>query len=181
MDPGKHRNACVVVAEADIHERDPRQHHGGKQQRRGDELGLRKIVDEVYRNAAVKLEPRPMTEAREAVATFTEHNALIEAQRSGQPAGLVVAGIKKDIVITNRLQEKPHRVAIYGWRKLDGNPIQPLTIVHADTYVDYSHGVRLIARQMLVDGKATTIDEVLKDPSLCGLLSDEGVIEHTRY
>jgi hypothetical protein len=79
------------------------------------------------------------------------------------------------------LKEKPHRVAIYGWRKLDGNPIQPLTIVHGDTYVDYSHGVRLIARQMLVDGKPMTINDVLKDPNLCGLLSDEGVIHKPDY
>src|SRR3989440_12513340 len=142
-------------------------------------LPTRKMVDNIDAHATLKLEPQPMTENREMPATFLENNKLIEAQRA-QRIGLI-CGIKKDIVITNRLQEKPHRVAIYGWRKLDGNPIQPLTIVHADTYVDYSHGVRLIARQMLVDGKATTIDDVLKDPSLCGLLSDEGVIEHTRY
>ena len=36
----------------------------------GCALPTRKVVDEVYRAATVKLEPRPLTEAREAVATF---------------------------------------------------------------------------------------------------------------
>jgi hypothetical protein len=139
------------------------------------------MVDTIDAHATVKLEPQPMTENRESPMTFLEHNRLIERQRTGHASGELICGIKKDIVVTNRLQEKPHRVAIYGWRKLDGSPIQPLTIVHADTYADYSHGVRLIARRMMVDGKITTIDDVLKDASLCGLLSDEGVIEKARY
>ena len=33
------RDADVVMAEADLHERDPRQHHRDEQQHRGDELG----------------------------------------------------------------------------------------------------------------------------------------------
>ena len=90
--------------------------------------------------------------------------------------GPLVAGHKKDIVTTNRLKEKPNRVAIYGWHKLDGKPIQPLTIVHGDTYVDYSHGVRLVAREVLLDGRAAQIEDVLRDPALAPLLSAEGPI-----
>ncbi|HNM47260.1 MAG TPA: hypothetical protein PKH51_09605, partial [Candidatus Sumerlaeota bacterium] len=86
-----------------------------------------------------------------------------------------------DVVITNRLLEKTHRVAIYGWRKMDNQPIQPLTIVHVDWYVDYSHGIRLIQRQVMVNGKPMLIDEVLSDPHLHVLLSDEGQMKITRY
>jgi hypothetical protein len=94
---------------------------------------------------------------------------------------LLVAGIKKDVVITNRLKEKPNRVAIYGWHKLDGEPIQPLTIVHKETYVDYSHGTRLVRRAMRVDGRDMMIEDVLKDPHRCAVISDEGTIEVPRY
>jgi hypothetical protein len=144
-------------------------------------LPTRKIVDAIYRKASVKLEPRPLTEEREAPQTFVRHNTLIEEQRFGNPLGALVAGIKKDVVLTNRLAEKPGRVAIYGWHKRDGLPIQPLTIVHRDTYVDYSHGIRLLRRTAFVDGKPWDIRELLRDPVLSAALSDEGPIRHPTY
>ena len=48
---------------------------------------------------------------------------------------------------------------------------------HADYYVDYSHGIRLIQREVIVDGKPRDIGEVLKDKDLSALLSDEGPID----
>jgi hypothetical protein len=145
----------------------------------GCERVTRKVVDDVYRAAEVKLEPRPMTERREDVATFYEHHQLIEAQRvaSGKAASALIAGIKKDVVVSNRLKERPGRVAIYGWHKLDGSPIQPLTIVHSAEYVDYSHGVRLMSRAVVADGRVRDAREVLEDAALHGLLSDEGPLE----
>jgi hypothetical protein len=143
----------------------------------GCERVTRKVVDDVYRAAAaVKLAPRPMTERREDVATFYEHHRVVEAQRvaSGKPAGALIAGIKKDVVISNRLRERPGRVAIYGWHKADGAPIQPLTIVHGAEYVDYSHGVRLMSRAVVADGAVRDVREVLTSESLNALLSDEG-------
>lgn len=145
----------------------------------GCALPTRKIVDEVYKAAMVKLEPRPLTEAREAVETFVQHHTIIERQRAGNTG--LVAGIKKDVVVTNRLAEKPHKVAIYGWHKLDGAPIQPLTIVHRDTYVDYSHGVRLMRRAVTVDGKPRDVRHVLYAADLHSLLSDEGPIIRPAY
>jgi len=139
----------------------------------GCALPTRKMVDAIYAQAEVKLEPHPMTEARESVKTFLDYNAIIEMQRAGKPLGLLVAGNKKDVVQSVRLLEKPNRVAIYGWHKLDGTPIQPLTIVHRDTYVDYSHGIRLVKQTLVVDGKPTTIAAVLADPKLKTLLTDE--------
>jgi hypothetical protein len=143
----------------------------------GCSLPTRKMVNDIYAQADVKLEPKPLTEQRETVRTFVQHNAIIEEQRAGKTLGLLVAGDKKDIVITNKLKEKPNKVAIYGWHKLDGKPIQPLYTGHADYYADYSHGVRLIKRQVIVDGKPGDIGDVLKDPALCNLLSDEGPID----
>jgi hypothetical protein len=139
-------------------------------------LPTRKMVDDIYAAADVKLEPQPLVKERQSIATFLQHNQLIEEQLAGRPYRLI-AGIKKDVVLTNRLKDKPGHVAIYGWHKLDGQPIQPLTTVHVDGYVDYSHGIRLVARDMLVDGRPMRVDDVLRDPDLCGLISDEGVID----
>ena len=59
--------------------------------------------------------------------------------------------------------EAPGKVAIYGWHKPDGKPIQPLYTGHTASWVDYSHGIRLVSRRMTVNGEAKTIDEVLAD------------------
>jgi hypothetical protein len=80
----------------------------------GCTLPTRKMVNDIYAAATVKLEPKPMTDQREAVETFVAHNAIIEEQRKGKPLGPLVAGDKKDVVVSNRLKEKPARVAIYG-------------------------------------------------------------------
>lgn len=137
-------------------------------------LPTRKIVDEIYRQATVKLEPQPLTDQRESVATFVQHNGIIEQQRKGHALGELVAGIKKDVVLTPRLGENKGHVAIYGWHKIDGQPIQPLTTIHVATYVDYSHGIRLISREVVVDGKSMNIEDVLGSSELSPLLSDEG-------
>ena len=147
----------------------------------GCSLPTRKMVDQIHKQAKVKLEPKPLTEDRDALKTFIQHNGIIETQRSGQDLGALVAGTKKDVVITNLLQEKKNRVAIYGWHKLDGEPIQPLTTVHVDWYVDYSHGVRLVKRKMIVDNDVWDLWDVLKDPELCFLVSDEGPIPVPHY
>jgi hypothetical protein len=87
-----------------------------------------------------------------------------------------VSGIKKDVVLSNRLDERPNRVAIYGWHKLDGKPIQPLNVSHVSWYVDYSHGVRLIKRGIEIDGKPRDLKLVLFSEKWSPLLSDEGPI-----
>jgi hypothetical protein len=144
-------------------------------------LPTRKLVDAIDAQAEVHLAPRPMTVAREAVETFVEHHGIIEKQRAGKPLGQLVTGIKKDIVLTPRIFERPQRLAIYGWRQLDGKPIQPLTVVHWDQYVDYSHGARLIRNEVEIDGKKMRIDDLLQNPDLCGLVSDEGPMLPPRY
>lgn len=135
-----------------------------------------RVVDAIYAQADLKLSPQPLTERREAVETFYEHHQLIERQRADAKAanGSLVAGIKKDVVISRRLLDKPGHVAIYGWHKLDGSPIQPLTTVHVEKYVDYSHGIRLVSQDVLLDGKSAKLDVILRDPQSCELLTDEG-------
>jgi hypothetical protein len=144
-------------------------------------LPTRKMVETIDHHADLHLPPRTLTENRESIATFLRHHKIIEQQRSGKPLGPLTIGLKKDIVLSPRIFERPNRLAIYGWRQLDGRPIQPLTIVHSNRYVDYSHGARLVSNAIEVDGKSWRITDLLRDPARCALVSDEGRIEPPRY
>jgi hypothetical protein len=144
-------------------------------------LPTRKMVNDIYRAADAKLAPQPLTADRESLATFFQHHQSIQQAWLNREPRDLVAGIKKDVVVTNKLLERPDRVAIYGWHKPDGEPIQPLTTVHVDWYVDYSHGIRLVDQWCEVDGEAMRVEEVLRSKELCSLLSDEGPLETGNY
>ena len=151
----------------------------------GASLPTRKISDLIHENSVVKLEPVTMNPdaSMTTVPVFYEHNGKIEEARmaAGQPLHSLIAGHKKDIVITNRLTE-PDRLFIYGWHYKDGTPIQPLSGAHDMKYVDYSHGVRLVNKEIMVDGVLTNIKSVLQDAGQYKLLSDEaGVMVKTEY
>lgn len=149
-------------------------------ERFGCVLPTRRMVDQIYRASALKLAPRPLVDERDALTTFVQHNAIVEEQRAGAPLGPLVGGQQKDIVQSILLRLHPDRVAIYGWHRLDGAAIQPLTIVHRISYMDYSHGVRLVKRTVTVDGRVMDIAAVLRDPVLSSLLSDEGPLDAAR-
>jgi hypothetical protein len=145
----------------------------------GASLITSKLSDEIYRVADVKLAPFnyfPVGNANELVTKFEEHNAQIEKQFSeaGGNKGELIAGIKKDVILSARLADKPNKVVIYGWHKPDGKPIQPVYSGHVDWYVDYSHGIRFINNQVLVDGEFVLFTDILKDPVLYKIFSDEG-------
>ncbi len=143
-------------------------------------LPTKKMVDAIFKQSDFHLPPDPMPPGPQmrSVGYFSEHNRMIREQRLhvGCPLGALISGHKKDVVLTNRLGEILGRVAIYGWHRLSGIPIQPLTIVHGANYADYSHGIRLISNVVLIDGEPRSIYDVLKDPKLATILSDEGPI-----
>ena len=119
------------------------------------------------------------------VPVFAAHNDLVRTQQlESLPAhspGALVAGHKKDVVISAKLAGSPGKVAIYGWHRTNGTAIQPLHLGHSAAWVDYSHGIRLVQQRMMVNGATTTVAQVLADPKLAGLLSDEGPIAISRY
>lgn len=141
-----------------------------------------RMVDAIYRQARAHLEPRPLPPGPEmrSNAYAGRHQSLIDAQRAGIPLGTLISGHKKDLVLTNRLIQRPDRVAIYGWHRPDGRPIQPLSTVHGLRYADYSHGVRLVWGQVSIDGKRRSIYDVLADPELAPVLSSEGTLRDAR-
>lgn len=144
-------------------------------------LPTRKLVDEIYRQAVVKLEPVPLYAFRDSAIIFWHHHLIIEGQRKNRKG--LIAGIKKDVVISDKVYRdaKPNRVAIYGWHKPDGKPIQPLYSGHVNWYVDYSHGIRLVYRKILVEGKWKDYTDIMKDPVLRRLICDEEFCDCVRY
>ncbi|HYM92589.1 MAG TPA: hypothetical protein VET23_00485 [Chitinophagaceae bacterium] len=144
-------------------------------------LPTRKMVDDIYKAAKVKLEPVPLYAFRDSTPIMWHHHLIVEGQRRGRKG--LIAGIQKDVVISGKISRdpKPDRVAIYGWHKLDGKPIQPLYTGHIFWWVDYSQGIRLIYRKIKVNGKWMDYIDALKDPVLQRLLCDEEFCDFYRY
>ena len=147
-------------------------------------LPTRKMVNDIWAAATVKLSPSPISPTTTDImrtTTYYRHHQTVESQRAGQPLGQLIAGIKKDVVITPLLASNPGKVAIYGWHYTNGTPIQPLYLGHFDFYADYSHGIRLVKQTMLVNGAPMAVADVLADPDLNVLLSDEGPVVNPSY
>jgi hypothetical protein len=155
--------------------------------RLGCNLPTRKMVNDIWYHASVKMTPSPISPSALMITipVFWDHNTTLRVQRAaffpGNPLGSLVSGDKKDVVVTKLLATTPGKVAIYGWHYTTGSPIQPLYLGHEDTYADYSHGIRLVRMAMTLDGSSTTIANVLQDPVLNPLLSDEGAVTSYRY
>jgi len=139
-----------------------------------------KMVDAIYEQAEIHLRPQPLAPgpSMRSTAYYWEHQQRVQEQRLalGASLGSLIAGQKKDLVVTNRLWRKAGRVAIYGWHRGAGAPIQPLSTVHGARYADYSHGVRLVSDVAYVNGQPRSIFDVLEDPRLASIVSDEGPI-----
>jgi hypothetical protein len=155
-------------------------------------LPTRKMVNDVYAAALLKLAPAPIPPSAEmiTVPVFAQHDSMVWAQRSPMlatfPLGTLVGGTKKDVVISNKIRNElktgvPKPVVIYGWHQLNGVPIQPLYNGHGETYADYSHGIHLVQEAVQLNDSSTTVSAILKHASLSAILSDEGPIPFPRY
>ncbi|GJQ61371.1 MAG: hypothetical protein SCALA702_04240 [Melioribacteraceae bacterium] len=155
----------------------------------GAVMPTRKLVDNIYTNSDIKLAPvtyTPVGNQNELVPKFIQHNTAITNQfnNANGVLGDLVGGTKKDVVLSNLIIDpnRPNHVVIYGWHQLNGQPIQPLTNIHIDTYTDYSHGIRYLNNKILLDGEVANITDLLKDPTLYKVLSNEsGVMVQPTY
>ena len=121
---------------------------------------------------------RPLGSRNMMPIVFQDSDNAIKAlfKAKGYTFGQFISGLKKDLVLTYKIQTLEGREryeAIYGWHHPDGRTQQPLFVRHGNFYVDYSHGVRLIYREIVIDGKKCDAKEVLESPELYRLLSDE--------
>jgi hypothetical protein len=151
----------------------------------GTSLPTATMVDAIWARADLRLGPDSLPPGPEmtTVAWFERHDRLVRTRRirAGAPFGALVSGHKKDVVLAAELRDRTGRVAIYGWHRPSGAPIQPLYTGHADDWVDYSHGIRLIAREVLIDGEAHDLAALLEDPERWWLVAEEGPIRPARY
>jgi N-acetylmuramoyl-L-alanine amidase len=156
-------------------------------------LPTAKMVHDIYLQADVKLEAKPRDDYKykdgrqQSTASYVAHDATIKAQLGGRAPGDLIAGHKKDVVISNLLDrpEFRNKLAFYGWFDAKGVAIQKgptggASVAHDPGYADYAHGVRLIHPLMTVDGKGMTVESVLKDSVLSKLLTEEGPMAHPR-
>ena len=147
-------------------------------------LPTKKMVDAIFIQSAFHFAPEPLPPGPQmrSTAYYVRHDERIKEQRQtlGNSLGALVSGHKKDVILTNRLVRAVGKIAIYGWHRLSGVPIQPLTTVHPASYADYSHGIRLVSETVLMEGKPESIYSVLQDPELTNALSDEGTIQVQR-
>jgi hypothetical protein len=108
----------------------------------------------------------------------------------------LISGHKKDVVVSNIY--RPGKVLIFGWYRLapphpdvfddgqpvqdpDRQPIQPRSNIHGADYVDYSHGIRLIAPTAIVNGQTMDTEALYRHPTLSALVSNEGPLRTPRY
>ncbi len=167
-------------------------------QRVADALGCglltRKIALLVAQQAGARIEPHPFSAselttvdgktvpANETTARYVASNGVIRTQLAALPGyvpGQLVSGAKKDVVIGPNLDGG--KVAIFGWfhaagpqTDTDAGRWQPYSTVHESTYVDYSHGGRLVRRQGRLDGSPVDLGELMTDKVLWPLVSDQG-------
>jgi hypothetical protein len=140
------------------------------------------LVDLIYQRSNPSLEPIPLFAYRDSFVTFRHHHLMIEGQLKGKPKE-IISGIKKDIIICSEemFKGKSNKVAIYGWHKPDGKPIQPVYTGHSANYVDYSHGARFIYRKIRVNGKIFDYQKMLSDSIMRHFITNESNHLITRY
>ncbi len=137
------------------------------------------MVDSIYAQALAKLSPIPMTPGDRMRSNdyYHRHQKMIEEQLEGVEKGLLIAGHKKDVIITNRLAERTGRVAIYGWHYAVDDPIQPVSTVHSEDYEDYSHGLRLVYPVAEVNGELIELKKLIHQPEWEGVFTKEKDID----
>lgn len=114
------------------------------------------ISDQIWQHASVKLKPVTLPPDKDMtdINTFIHHDDLVQQQLGDSHLGDLVAGQAKDIVISNQMAGHPDRLGIHGWHDENGKAIQGGALSKHDvSYVDYSHGVRLIDKEATLNGK----------------------------
>jgi len=146
------------------------------------------MVDQIYAAADIKLRPQPIPPDANmtTVPRFWQHNDSVKALRTPLletfPLGSLVGGTKKDIIIDKKIYSwlktnVPKPVVIYGWHQLNGSPIQPTYNGHGETYVDYSHGVRLVQRLATINGAEVSLIDIVQDPTYYSLIADTVLVK----
>jgi hypothetical protein len=144
-------------------------------------LPTKKMCDQIWKAAEIKLNPQPKGPPYDSSMlssqAFKDINDRINKQMAGKDITKLITGIKKDVIIDfNLLTSGKGNVSIYGWFYTTGMAIQgpaPNCHSHNDHFLDYSHGIRLIAQDVIVNGRVKRFFDVLNDKNLCHLISEQ--------
>ncbi|MDI1450630.1 hypothetical protein [Polyangium sp. 6x1] len=151
-----------------------------------------RICDLIWAQAAVKITPciYPPNAEMATTARMIEYDAAVSKKVEGR-SGLV-ENIGKNWCISNRLLGMKGMAANYGF--YDNEPRyrsgtneqgpyrlwQPLGTRHNMDHVDYSQVARLVSRTCYVDGAKRDLVDILTDPTLAALVSDDGPLKLVR-
>jgi hypothetical protein len=102
------------------------------------------------------------------------------------PRWTLITGYRKEVVISKALESDKRKLDFFGgWRGKDqqqklwqGTP--PGLADHGGheaTFADYSHGVRLVRRRVVIDGQDHDIRRVLSDPVLGAMLDLQAPVD----
>ncbi|MES1244567.1 MAG: hypothetical protein ABUT39_23375, partial [Acidobacteriota bacterium] len=154
-------------------------------------LPTARMVDDIFKQADIKSFAKQMPIALTA-ESYQKHHDAIQASLPAGSRGKLIAGHKKDVVLTDRMWEKvgglwkaKNKVPYYGFFNEKKQPIQAFyeggqpkwgwaQLAHDFLHVDYSHGARLVSRIAEVDGEKMDLAKVLSDPAYAKLLYAEG-------
>ena len=152
-------------------------------------LPTRLMVNQIWTNSTVKLNPGPLeisptNNNNATVPVFILQDSYVMAARNAvtntYPLGALVSGDKKDEIISPEIYsnfENPaitNPVVIYGWIQQNGSPVQPEFNGHIESYMDYSHGIRMVQMAAVLDGATNQLTNLMADSVLWPLVSDEG-------
>ena len=131
-------------------------------------LPTRKLVDDIWAQAAVQLAPQPWGPPYDASMMSSERfiaqNEKIQKAWPGEARGVLTAGHFKDYVLVPELETRRDRTCIYGWHQKNGVPIQGVQInAHERTYVDYSQCPRFVSRTLTVEEEVFLVADVMQD------------------
>lgn len=87
----------------------------------------------------------------------------------GEHPRVLVAGHLKEVTING--EDLSKTLAFAGLFPANGRPLQAgIGGPHGPGFADYSHGVRLVARRVDLDGKAMDYEDLVTDPDYAGLM-----------
>jgi hypothetical protein len=160
-------------------------------QKIADEIGAmlptKKIVDEVWKQAAGKIDIVTQTPDKKMVTSpvFLKQSRDVIAKRLelGLPLGSLQDGGFKNYILVPGLQARPGQTCIYGFhRKATNRPVQdPNLSAHDKNYVDYSQCPRFMALEMFVGDDLLNVADVLAHVLLHVLVTSDGASKVHRF
>lgn len=146
-----------------------------------------KVMDMSYAQAGKKincsnLKAGPLMDTR---LYSIEYNEKVEEKRNGF-AGLI-RDVGKTWLVDNAIEQSAGAIN-YGFYSSEGLSVslagqkmwQTVGTRHDGVHEDYSQIILLMSAYCMLDGVWAKVEDIMKDSTLCGLLSYSGVIRKTR-